>query len=540
MPGMMMAAGIDAAGNFELQFANLRLPIRSGEAGRDLLRQGNRPRIGQRAIVQARAGDDVGDQVQIGLCQARRNQLLPDGTQVRLPHMRQHQILRMGDAQFIEGICLGQIGDQRHLLRRRIAGDAVNRLQADVDDGIAGRLVGRDLPVDPQRESPVAPVDLVGQAAFISGRGKKVADARQFLDRRIEAQRAHMRKFFLDLPLILLDADFMDQDLDPRLVLVVAATIAIIDAQAGFQIRNNLIFGHEVPDKRGNHWRPPHAAAGIDFRADHAIALDQFQPDVMQPHRRAIIVRRDHRNLELARQIGEFRVEARPLAQQFGPGAGVRDFIGGNARILIGTDIADAIAASLDGVHLHRRQFGKDVRRIGQLDPVILQILARGEVAVALVIFARNLAQLAHLLARQRAIGDGDAQHIGVQLEIEAVHQPKRLELILGQRAGQAALRLVAKFLDAGVDDGLVIAVITIHGSDHPLADVGFGWLFDKVGAHGRPERADAVLDMRRANAILVTRRIDHIGAHDAQRGLFRASQFIAMRPDIGRIAHLP
>ena len=42
----------------------------------------------------------------------------------------------------------------------------------------------------------------------------------------------------------------------------------------------------------------------------------------------------------------------------------------------------------------------------------------------------------------QRAIGHGDAQHIGVQLQIEAVHQPERLELIFGQLAGEAACHL--------------------------------------------------------------------------------------------------
>ena len=179
----------------------------------------------------------------------------------------------------------------------------------------------------------------------------------------------------------------------------------------------------------------------------------------MQAHCRAIIVAGNHANLEFARQISEFRVEAGPLAQQFGPGAGVRHLVGGNAGILVGTDVADAVAAGLDGVHLHRRQFGEDVGRIGQLDPVILQVLARGEVAIVLVIFRPHHA----LLAAERAIGDGNAQHIGMKLEIEAVHQPQRLELILGQRAGQAALHLVAKFIDTGVEDGLVIAVVAIH-----------------------------------------------------------------------------
>jgi hypothetical protein len=50
---------------------------------------------------------------------------------------------------------------------------------------------------------------------------------------------------------------------------------------------------------------------------------------------------------------------------------------------------------------------------------------------VATVIGLGDMGELAHLLRRQRAIGDGDAQHIGVKLQVEAVHQPQRPELIL-------------------------------------------------------------------------------------------------------------
>src|SRR3546814_9089562 len=94
-------------------------------------------------------------------------------------------------------------------------------------------------------------------------------------------------------------------------------------------------------------------------------------------------LRRNDANLELARQIAEFGVKAGRLTQQLGPGARVADFVGGGARILVGGNVADAFAAGLDRVHLDRRQLGEDVGRILQLDPVILDILARREMAVA-------------------------------------------------------------------------------------------------------------------------------------------------------------
>ena len=68
--------------------------------------------------------------------------------------------------------------------------------------------------------------------------------------------------------------------------------------------------------------------------------------------------------------------------------------------------------------------------------------------AVAAIVAARDMRQRAHLLRRQRAVGNGDAQHIGVELQIDAVHQPQRLELVFGQFAGQPARHLIAEFRD--------------------------------------------------------------------------------------------
>src|SRR3546814_9284498 len=79
-------------------------------------------------------------------------------------------------------------------------------------------------------------------------------------------------------------------------------------------------------------------------------------------------------------------------------------------------------------MHLHRREIGQNICRIFQLDPVILDVLTRGEMAITPVIFARDRGKHMHLLAAERAIGNGHAQHIGMELKIEAIHQPQRSE----------------------------------------------------------------------------------------------------------------
>src|SRR6185312_1588601 len=50
MADVVMAAGIDAAGNLQLQFADIALTLQRGETTRNLLRHRDGARIGKRAI----------------------------------------------------------------------------------------------------------------------------------------------------------------------------------------------------------------------------------------------------------------------------------------------------------------------------------------------------------------------------------------------------------------------------------------------------------------------------------------------------------
>src|SRR3546814_11609506 len=84
--------------------------------------------------------------------------------------------------------------------------------------------------------------------------------------------------------------------------------------------------------------------------------------------------------------------------------------------------------------------------------PVILDVLTRGEMAITPVIFARDPGKHMQLLAAERDIGNGNEQHIGMELKIEAIHQPQRLELICGYFACETTRRLSENFLPHGTD----------------------------------------------------------------------------------------
>ena len=151
------------------------------------------------------------------------------------------------------------------------------------------------------------------------------------------------------------------------------------------------------------------------------------------------------------------------LAQDFRPDARILDLAGRHAGPLVRGDVAHVVAGGLHGVDADLGEIGQRIRQFGELDPVELDVLPRGEMAVAAVVAARDMGERAQLLRRQRAVGDRDAEHIGVQLQIDAVLQPQHLEFVLGQLAGKAALHLVAEFVDALVDQRAVEFVICVH-----------------------------------------------------------------------------
>ena len=96
--------------------------------------------------------------------------------------------------------------------------------------------------------------------------------------------------------------------------------------------------------------------------------------------------------------------------------------------------------------------------------PVELDVLARGEMTVASVILAADVRELAQLRRRQQAVRNRDTQHRRVFLDVQAVPQAQRPELVLGQLAGEKAPRLVAKLGDPLVDEALVVVVVSVHG----------------------------------------------------------------------------
>ena len=425
----MVAAGIHAAGDVEFQFADVVLVVEILEALLDRSSEGQRAGIGQAAEIAAGAGDQILQQADGRRGEASGLGAVPDGVELALRHVGEDQVLFVGDANLAEAVAFCQFGGSFHLFAAAVARGGPGFFQRQRNRSVAGDLVRLYVALDPAREGPVLAqvaemAEVVRCQGFILRRGELRRDASDFGSGQRRRTILQVRPFCVDLSGELFAPECLDQDLDTRLVSIVAAAVAVEDAYqrlgVGQQVLPGQKLAHYLTEQRG----AAEAAAGIDREADFACrAPHDLQAEVMHLNRRAVFSGAGDRDLEFARQVSELGVKGRPLAQDLGPGTRVGNLVCGDAGEVIGGHIANAVARGLDGMQFVPCQFGEDVRNVGQLDPVQLQVMTRGEVAEAAVVEPRDVGEAAQLFRREQAVGHGEAQHRAVALNVEAVLQ---------------------------------------------------------------------------------------------------------------------
>src|SRR4026208_2372318 len=71
--------------------------------------------------VERRAGDDVAEEAEVGGRELGRLQALPQRKEVALAYVREHDVLVVRDAYFVERELVGEVGHQVHLVGGGIA-----------------------------------------------------------------------------------------------------------------------------------------------------------------------------------------------------------------------------------------------------------------------------------------------------------------------------------------------------------------------------------------------------------------------------------
>ena len=152
------------------------------------------------------------------------------------------------------------------------------------------------------------------------------------------------------------DAQCLDQNLDPRLVLVVAPAVAVVHPQHRFDVGQQMLPRQALANLQTEDRRAPQTAAD-DHPQEHlpVVIGVKIKADVMHHDRRAVLLRRADGDLEFARQEQEFRVDGRPLPQDFGQRARVDHFVRRDPGERFGGDVAHAVAGGLDRMHFDLR-----------------------------------------------------------------------------------------------------------------------------------------------------------------------------------------
>ena len=118
---VVMAAGVDAARDVQVQLADLEQVVQVVELALDGFGHRDGDGIGQRAEVPAGTGDDVGEQTHVGVARFSASSCRQSSCR-RARHVGQDQVLLVRDAQFAEAMLVGQRGDRVHLVGGDVAG----------------------------------------------------------------------------------------------------------------------------------------------------------------------------------------------------------------------------------------------------------------------------------------------------------------------------------------------------------------------------------------------------------------------------------
>ena len=469
MAAVVVAAAVDAAADVQVNLAQIMEFVEILVAFGDGFGHCQGARVGQITEIAARASNHVGQQTDIGARQTQAPGLTPQFRQGITAHPGQHQILVVRHAHFPCAVAFCQFSHGIELIGRCIAWRLPQTFERQRHRPQIGIFVRLDILLQPPAKLHVvlgcsaqdARHFLVGTVA--RGAGWRRRETPAYALKLVSGDGVWRTVLFHDaavfgLHLVDVTLPFgLHQNLDAGLVDVVAPPPCVVDTHQGFQVIEDLISGQEFTHDRGNRGCSTHAATGQHPESDLVgLIAHQMQAHVVPVGGGAVFARSHNGNLELSRQEGELGVQRAPLAHDFGVRARVGHLVHGNPSPFIGGDVADAVAAGLNAVHVHA---GQQVHHVGsqvQWNPVELHVLARGEVGIAggqaagygfavtqldaaqlvlcfhrtleylvagLVVLPGNTCQYAYLAAGQLAVRHRHTQHGRVALDVPAVLQ---------------------------------------------------------------------------------------------------------------------
>jgi hypothetical protein len=206
-------------------------------------------------------------------------------------------------------------------------------------------------------------------------------------------------------------------------------------------------------DRRAAHAAPDHdAKAGLARVVPHRLQADVVQQQGDRSPAAPLIAILNLRGSQLN---SGWNVDHWRRISASGPR--VQDLVGRDAGevvvVMLRTQLPLVWIACISTSASSARMSGTSSRR-GQLSWRFWRVL---KWPVAAVVLARDVARACEAAPTTRAVRNRDPQHRRVALDVEAVAQPQRPELVLRELAREEAPRLVAELRDALGDEGVVV-----------------------------------------------------------------------------------
>ncbi len=230
---------------------------------------------------------------------------------------------------------------------------------------------------------------------------------------RIGSQRlALFQNQFLEF----LDAQIVNEELDPRAVAILFLAEPGEDSGYGLRERQNL-FHRNKRVKEFRHVRDG-AKSATDEHLKSPLLRSVLVPgagdeaDVVHVRQAASVLRASaERGLELPAEVLAVRVAQEKLRQRAGIGRDVEHLVLADSRIRARRHVADRIAAGLAGRNTGSRKTAHQARSVVDVNVVELKILPRGHVRDVVGVLLRQLRHGLELIRVEPSTGNLDPLH---------------------------------------------------------------------------------------------------------------------------------
>ncbi len=341
-----------------------------------------------------------------------------------------HQILVAGNAHFLDADLRGERGQAVQHVGGQIAQHRI------ADHGVAAVML----------------LDHAHRGAFDGGVAR-LAPIQLFPRTLRQGQQAV--ELFLEQADELLRAEALHDELDARLVAVDAIGIALMDAGQRLHDGRQLLLGDEGQHLGGRLRLAAQATADEDAETLLAILFDRDQAEIVETDAGAIGGAARDRRLDLARHVLHQRVADPAGRQLLGDLARVDMLARAIAGQRAGGDVAEGVAASLTRRHAVAVEIVQRFGRFLQRHVIGLDVLAGGDVHIALAEAAIEFGQRGQPVARQHATRDLDAHHLHARLllAIDAEAGAKARPFVLVPVATQPVRQPHTVFIEIGQAD---------------------------------------------------------------------------------------